>query len=1309
LTAKLIRDNGNIVAREFINYDSFNVIEKTISDDGSATDPNLLNGVTTRLITYYQTRQLAPAIGLPEVITECYLDPVSGTECLLGRKINHYTIEGRLASQQVFDANSTLAYILEWQYDQMGNVIQERNALGQLISRRFDANGNKIYEQGPSTDHHLEYIYDLANRLTAEICVCSDGQAFTKYYRYDNCSQLVATVDISGNETNYEYDDLGRLTKTYLPSCFNPDGDPVRYAIEQKYDIAGNLSTVIDTNGSITRTRYNIRAQPTHIQYPDGTAESKEYNLDGRLRLHVGKNGSYTQFHYDALSNVIRKETFSQDNQLQTATSATYKGALVTSETDGNGNITHYSYDGAGRLVHIQKSEGWTHFEYDALNRKNKTIQWIGPQKSDVKITIHDFDLLNRITEERIEDGFGNLFNRVNFEYDPQGNRSAITTYSNTGSSTLRTQYNCFGKPIRIINAEGDETLIHYSYKDKLEVTIVDALGRQTITTHDALGNPALTIKKDPYGEICSHTELQFNSKRNPIRRIDTVKTPNIPDRSVITEWQYDTLGRVVVLHEAVGTPLLRQTYYSYNTLGQKESEILPGGTILRYTYDALGRLAQHTSSDGSIDYQYSYDANNNLLSVFDATNSETTSRCYDNANRMISESLANGLSLSYQYDGLNRITKVFLPDTTSIGYQLTPTNLSEVNRIDVSNTTTYTHRYVERDPSGRLTKAQMIGNGGDIDYCWDKLGRLTHSSHNFFEEQVPPGGYDPVGNMTFKTRRDPLDAASCQFAFDPLNQLTDETGVASHDYSYDSIHNRVRKDGSECIVDTLNRLTQQGDTHYGYDLRGNRISSGENRYSYDALGRLTEAETSTGEKFQYRYDPFNRRISKKGVETTYYLYINQMEIGAADNNGTIHQLRILGQGKGAEIGASIAIEIEGNVYAPLHDHSGNITVLLSADTGQVVEFYRHTMFGEETTYPEGPSVINPWRFASKRHDPETGWIQFGQRYYDPQTARWTTPDPIGFQDGPNLYAYVCNSPIAHMDPTGLHKETCPRCGRPLNHDGRCSRCDNGYSNRGHERLAIIRNLACKAIAETVFHLCPIRAVQRGVADLASKICGIPMLEGYFEHSQVVTHHGTNENRSPIVLYNGILTLFSQFVPRLEEVSKANGNCTVIGSYNATHGLVGDLIECGLTMLGINTHAVEVGKQAIAEGFAANRTGNGIIALAHSQGGLTLHRSYTQFDVKMINKIYSVTCGSAKIICDPRLAGCANLVDKKEVVTLAGDPTSYIKACCGNSRTNVEWIGDLWGLPGSNHAFDIYQKAVFNHTRLANSILSSKG
>jgi len=61
-------------------------------------------------------------------------------------------------------------------------------------------------------------------------------------------------------------------------------------------------------------------------------------------------------------------------------------------------------------------------------------------------------------------------------------------------------------------------------------------------------------------------------------------------------------------------------------------------------------------------------------------------------------------------------------------------------------------------------------------------------------------------------------------------------------------------------------------------------------------------------------------------------------------------------------------------------------------------------------------------RLPGQYYDQETGLHYNYFRYYDPETGRYITSDPIGLEGGLNTYAYVENNPLRWIDPSGFSK-----------------------------------------------------------------------------------------------------------------------------------------------------------------------------------------------------------------------------------------------------------------------------------------------
>ena len=892
------------------------------------------------------------------------------TEQLLESYRYDYTIRGEKTLEEKYDSYGNLVYRMTWEYDNHSNCTKEVNAVGDTICRMFDDNDNCIQEDGPRLGLVKNYQYDKMNRCRQENTYYQGKEVTKKQSGYDALGRCTWITDEDGLKTVYITNRLGHPTTIFLPEI-----DRKQPTITQTFDLFGNIICSIDPLGRKTQKKYTAKNKVSYVQYPDKSEERFYYTIDGQLKESVDQEENHTFYVWDALGRLLSKQTpFGKETY-------TYTGLLLTCSIDLAGVGTDYHYDQFGRLIEkcIDTRKECLAYDMHGLPCRKSFYERTALLSTEVTIR----NALEQVIESYTEDPSGAIFQHKWFTYDGAGNcveereEDAITKKVYDGRNRLIELVNLLKQTYRV-----DYRLL----AQEREKTVTDPLGNQFITLYNTHNQESVIRHLDTSGNELSKRCLFYDLADQLIKEEKTASS----EKQTIAH-ERDAMGRVTVLTES----LAKVTTSSYTPLGNLECKTKPDGIKLNYSYQQ-GRLINLTSSDGKINYRYTYTPRGELTHVEDRNAGHTSKQSYSPHGDLLEEVLSSGQIIFYSYDGLGRLTSYSLPDGGKVVLTYNAINATSVSRQDASGNILYTHTYTQFSPRGDVTEQKLIGDGGTIFCAFDSMGQLIKLIHPHRKEENIQ--YDDAGNLTAYTLNNKLH----HFAYDSLYQLIEED---EHSYRFDAFRNRLSKDGTSYEVNLLNELISTGETSYTYDQNGNLIQSGAFHFGYDPLNRLLFVKKGEVE-VKFAYDPFNRRISRNDIP---YTYCKEHEIG--DD----HSLRILGIGLGGDIGATISLELDGQTFVPLHDHNGSVTALLDLN-GNLIEMWSYTAFGEQ----QG-STSSPWTFSSKRFDHLTGHLSFGQRDYDPTLGRWTTPDPLGFEAGPNLYTYVFNQPLTKRDPLGLY------------------------------------------------------------------------------------------------------------------------------------------------------------------------------------------------------------------------------------------------------------------------------------------------
>ncbi|MFI6771042.1 RHS repeat-associated core domain-containing protein [Streptomyces sp. NPDC050355] len=852
-----------------------------------------------------------------------------------------------------------------------------RGGSDQLIrSYGHDDDGN-LTAVTNSTGAVTRFEYDLEHRMTAWV----DSNDSRYEYTYDQHHRCTTQSGAQGHLANrYTYDDVDPESGHRVTTHINGEGFPTRYFINDRLQVIA----VTDPIGNTTRTAYDTHDRPVQITDPLGATTQLTYDEGGRLVSVVRPDGSTSISTYTDLG--LPAETTGPDGRT-TRQEYDAKGNRIA-VTDPSGQTTRFTYDEHGHLTSVT----------DPL----RSITRIECDKAGLPLIVTD--PLGAATHFR-RDHFG----RATSVTDPLGN---TTHYQWTPEGHLATRIN------------PDATQESWTYDGEGNCTShTDPLGHTTTFEYDHFDQ--LKARTDPNGarhEFIHDTELKLMKVTNP--------------QGLTWRYEYDEAGRLIsetdfdnrtqtYTHDAAGrlicrtTPVGHTIRFQRDALGRTLTKDVDG-ELTTFAYDAAGRLAHMTAPESQL--AYSRDEFGRVIA--ETVNGRTSTYSYNALGRRISRTTPTGTVSTWTYDSAGQRTGLDVSGRTmafehdALGQELSRT-LGDI---------TFTHTF---DAFGRLTD-QHIASAAQT---------IQHRSYTFRADGYLTGIDDHLNGA----RRFTLDTAGRITAVSARNW--------TESYAYDAAGNQTNATwpdnhlapetrGKRTYTGT--RVNRAGDVRYEYDAAGRTTLRQKARlsrkpdtwhYTWDAENRLTSCTTPDGTTWRYTYDPLGRRTAKLRLtedgqhiaeqvnftwdgttlcEQTTLVHGDSTQVTLTwDHRG----ITPLTQRERRTAANAPQHEVDQRFFAIVTDLVGAPTELLD-ESGNIAGRTRTTLWGT-STWAATSVAHTPLRFPGQYFDPETGLHYNFHRYYDPEVARYTTPDPLGLAAAPNPATYVHN-PHTWTDPLGL-------------------------------------------------------------------------------------------------------------------------------------------------------------------------------------------------------------------------------------------------------------------------------------------------
>jgi YD repeat-containing protein len=492
-----------------------------------------------------------------------------------------------------------------------------------------------------------------------------------------NSQSALAQHEPFGNKWQFNYGSYLVVDPGDTVTVFMPDGRRDLY----NGDTDGNYTPPDGVYNQLS----NLGDQRWELRFPDGSAfiydiPAGTTSMQPFLVEAQDRHGQTLSFGYNAAVQL----TTITDAVGQVTTLAYNDADLVESVTDPFGRTASFAYDAAGNLTQITDMAGyWSRLTYDA----------------DVYLT-------------SIEKADGTW----QFWVEPATTTAANSDNYPPPGDTMWANYR-----ITITDPQGGQE--EWFYYGGCESGYADG-GTETFTWSDQ--RPFQLVQETARGGRVNRYGY------DPEKRL----TQSIAPDGGLTRQQYDADGNLTALIDANSNP----TTYSYDADGLATAETYADGNGTSYTYDASGRVHTRTNARG-IQTVYSYDLNGNLTGIDYSDDTPDVTFIYDEHSRLIQRNDGIGTTrftydandnlltvdgpwaddtITYTYDALDRRASMDVQGGTPVSYSYDA--LGRLATI-TQGTRTYTLTYQgNSNLIDRLTRP----NGSYTTYTNDALQRLT-------------------------------------------------------------------------------------------------------------------------------------------------------------------------------------------------------------------------------------------------------------------------------------------------------------------------------------------------------------------------------------------------------------------------------------------------------------------------------------------------------------------------------------------------------------------------------------------------------